>query len=493
MTSAIAALESLLAARLPALLPREYAPYRPLLVRALLFFVERLSPSQLVEILAVQERLSPRASAERRLIALLRSCPTLHKLGQVIARDPRLSPELRRRLQTLETMAPTTSIECVRRVIEGELGTLAKLPLQLSAQPLAEASVAVVLPFEWTPRDERPREGVLKVLRPGVEDRLGHELSIWAGLGEFLDQQCEDLSLPAIRYGETLETVRRLILHEVRLDGEQRHLREAADLYAGCRGVQVPEVLPFSTPRVTAMERVRGWQITETGDLSRRERQELARTTVNAILARPIWSRKRLALFHADPHAGNLVRTTDGRLALLDWSLAGHLDDSERTRIVQIALGGWTLDPDRIVRAILGVARSIPDPALLGNIVNRAVDELRWDRLPGMRWLMQVLDSAVLGAGVRFGDNLLLFRKTFLTIDHVARDVAGEDTLDGALATSALRELCEEWPRRALAPPGTRDFGTRLSNLDLLGGWVALPRAASRLCLNQWKAVLCPR
>ena len=38
---------------------------------------------------------------------LARCCPVLHKLGQVLARDQRLAPELRRHLRGLESLAPT--------------------------------------------------------------------------------------------------------------------------------------------------------------------------------------------------------------------------------------------------------------------------------------------------------------------------------------------------------------------------------------------------
>ena len=47
---------------------------------------------------------------------------------------------------------------------------------------------------------------------------------------------------------------------------------------------------------------------------------------VSSMIARPVFSRERQALFHGDPHAGNLFLTDDGRLALLDWSLAGPLE-----------------------------------------------------------------------------------------------------------------------------------------------------------------------
>ena len=99
------------------LLPPSYAEYRPLLADALLFFLVRLSPARQQAIYEAQRKLPARASRSRRLLALFRLCPTLHKLGQVVAHDKRLSADLRRSLQELETLQPTDSLVAIRPVL----------------------------------------------------------------------------------------------------------------------------------------------------------------------------------------------------------------------------------------------------------------------------------------------------------------------------------------------------------------------------------------
>ena len=78
------------------------------------------------------------------------------------------------------------------------------------------------------------------------------------------------------------------------------------------------------------MERVTGGKVTEHGLVSADEKRRLADLVVEALIARPIFSKDSPALFHADPHAGNLFLTDDHRLALLDWSLVGSLGEPER-------------------------------------------------------------------------------------------------------------------------------------------------------------------
>ena len=91
--------------------PEAYAAYRPLLMDGLQFFLDRLAPARLVAIVAEQLRLPRTTPPAHRLAVLFRRCPTLHKLGQVVARDRRLAPELRANLQGLESLEPTTPMD----------------------------------------------------------------------------------------------------------------------------------------------------------------------------------------------------------------------------------------------------------------------------------------------------------------------------------------------------------------------------------------------
>ena len=119
------------------MVPEEFAQFRPLTADALVFFLEHLSEARLTELLTRQCDLPASASAEERLADLIGQCPTLHKLGQVLARDRRLSPKLRNRLQTLETMEPTTPVSVIKQTIEREIGK--KCVSALSIRPPALA------------------------------------------------------------------------------------------------------------------------------------------------------------------------------------------------------------------------------------------------------------------------------------------------------------------------------------------------------------------
>ncbi len=469
------------------LVPERYARYRPVVVETLRFFLEGLSAARFGEIVAAQLALPADATTAQRVVTLMHQCPTLHKLGQVIARHRELDGDLRRRLQQLETMEPVTAIRDVLPVLERDVGDLGRFDVQLAGEALAEASVAVVVPFTWRDGGSTRRNGVFKVLRPGIEERLHEELAIWSRLGDFLDERCEHLDVPALDYRDTFDSVRDLLLHEIRLDEEQRHLAEASRVYAGAEGVRVPAVLPMSGPRVTAMERIFGRKVTAAGELPPERRRRLADRIVEALIATPIWSADDTSLFHADPHAGNLFVTDDGKLAMLDWSLAGHLGKTERITLTRVLIGAVLLDGGAIERALGSLATSPPDAEALRRVIEDRLRRIRSSTPLGLHWLVELLDSAVTEAGARFPSRLLMFRKALLTLEGVVADVSGDCSIDAALGTFAARAFFEEAGDRLFASPFEQGFRTHVSNADLTRLFGSLPAAGTRFWLDTWR------
>lgn len=467
-----------------ALVPPAYAAYRPLLADGLTFFLERLSPIRQQAVLAAQLRLPANASPERRVLALLLLCPTLHKLGQVVAHDSRLSPDLRRRLQQLESLPPGDSLDRIRPLLDRELGHVAGLEIARTA--IAEASVAVVVPFLWRQAGESPpQRGVLKVLRPGVRDRLDEELAIWPALGNHLEQRCLFYRLPALAYGQTLETVARLLASEVRLQREQAHLKQAAAFYADSPDVLIPRLFPFSTPSVTAMERVDGCKVTTPGQ-SPQDMQQRGERIVHALLARPFWQGEEAgAVFHADPHAGNLLTTADGRLAIIDWALTTRLSKRQCEAVVQLLLGALTLSDRRACAAIAALAEPV-DHARLQLAVGKAIGQVRTGRFPGVDWMTSLLDEVAMASAVRFPEEMTLFRKALLTLSGVVDDVSPRASIDRVLLREgALRFFSGLAWRPWIRTDSRPCVAAHVSNADLLAFCTELPFTA----LSFWLGV----
>ncbi len=478
-----------------ALLPASYAGYRKPIVAGLRLFLSRLPAPDVAQILADQAALPVGASAEQRLVALAERCPALHKLGQILARDRRLAPELRHHLQRLESLPAVTPMAIIQQVLDSELGPLDRLGIVLEPAALAEASVAVVVPFQYNDhsrydggcRHDLPRRGVFKLLKPGIEERLHLELEILREVGCLLDDRCHAFGIPELAYRDVFDQVREKLATEIQLREEQRNLEQAALNYASEPEVCIPRLYPFCTSRVTAMERIDGQKVTEPGELDRWDRRRLAELIVEALIAGPIWSPAPRATFHADPHAGNLFATPEGRLAILDWSLTGNLGESERVAMTQLILGGLSLNSGQVRQGLLDLAadrQSQLDHEALNLVIADWLREVRKGTFPGFSWLMGMLDDAVLRARLRTSGDLILFRKSLLTLDGVLTDVSSDVRVDQLLPALFLRRLIGEWPQRLLASPLSRQFETRLSSEDIALLLVRLPSTPVRAWLE---------
>jgi ubiquinone biosynthesis protein len=469
---------------LAAVVPDCYAEFRPLVADGLTFFVRHLSEARLAEVLRVQADLGAEVNFFQRLVLFLHACPVLHKIGQVLARNRQLDPELRRHLQQLESLEPHTPMDLLRPVLDRELAP-AKMPfrIHLADDQLAEGSVAVVVPLTWSDPSEGARapiqHGVAKVLKPGIAARIAEDLAILDQLAGYLEERWTVHGLPPLAYRDILAEAAELLNHEVRLPLEQTRLKQAGRLFAAWADVHIPRLLPFSTDALTAMERLSGLKVTEPSALPSRQRPVLFRTIVRALISGVLLSRDPSALFHGDPHAGNLMVTHDGRLGILDWSLAGELTAQDRVQAAQILVGAWSFDVSRIAAAIAALA-SGANKELIQRHVQEALAKLRWYQLPGPTWVMDLLDVLV-RAGVRFPPRWLLFRKAFLTLQGVVADVCPGRSLEAELMTAALTELVWEWPLRWWKPLRDCDYRTHISSADLMNLILRGPTTSVRI------------
>jgi ubiquinone biosynthesis protein len=330
-----------------------------------------------------------------------------------------------------------------------------------------------VIPFTWQQRGQTAH-GVFKVLKPGVEQRLHEELEIWLEVADFLQQRGRELGLPALDYRDTLESIRELLANEVRLGVEQANLTAAARTFANDARIRVPRLLPWCTERMTAMERIFGTTVVD-ARLLPGVRERLAESMVIGLLAGPFWSRDAEAMIHADPHAGNLIATGEGQLAVLDWSLTARLSKVQREALV---------DAPRICRAVAALGSLAPGHPQLRAAVERALQRVRQLTLPGFDWLVALLDDVASSTEAGFRHDLILFRKAWLTLRGVIDDVAGGCPTDRMLFGAGLEHLIAEFPSRMLAPFDSRRFDSHLSSADLVGLWMSAAWLPARFWLG---------
>lgn len=429
------------------LVPEVHREWRPLVREAILFVVSKLSASRLAPKIVEQMSLGPEISAEVRLLRFIAKVPGLQKIGQVLARNRNLHPRLRRALIKLENGISDVTVEeiqaIIKRKLESQIETYA---VKLEPAILSEASVSAVVGFTWrNPATRRRERGVFKVLKPHISNCYAEDMRILGQLARHLARRRHVSGARLGRLAETLTEIRLLLEREVDFPREQATLAGALSEYRSLRGVRVPSLIPLlSTATITALTFERGRKVTEVHVLPSKLRLDVAERLARALLAVPALSRGKKSIFHADPHAGNLLYDKrDNNLVILDWALTERLTREQRKNVVMLVLMMMLRDPEGMAKAIgkLCHVRPVKNRAQARNIrtqVESLLDSLPLTKLPGPMDAMRLLDEIAL-EGMRFPAALLMFRKATFTLEGVVEDIAGYRVrLDSLVASHAM-------------------------------------------------------
>ena len=458
-------------------IPERYQAYRAMVHDGITFLLANLSPRRLLRLAIDQMRLPDSAGAEERLVKLAGQIPTLHKLGQILARNRYVDPAFKKWLISLENGIGETPLEAVLDKVRRELsGSRDMRSVKLDATILSEASVGAVVGFTWTARDANQKgRGVFKVLKPGVKEKLQEEFGILEKLAEFFLQNKANYPLKEFLFIETFKDIREALEKELELQGEQAHLEWAARFYDDERLI-IPRILPFCSDHMTAMTFIEGDKITDVA-MTPEQRKNSARALFRGLIWRPLLSLDELAIFHGDPHAGNIFATeNDSRPVLLDWSMAGYLSKKQRLDIIRLVQGILLDDQASICKAVQDLTEIDRNRAgdrceHLAQTVSDVLNEPEYVYSHLLYKTFYLVDRLAV-RGLRFPKDLLLFRKSFFTVDGILHDIDPTFEIDDYL-TLLIKELVEEeLPKRVayLAFPyldRSLNYKSTLSNADL--------------------------
>ncbi|HOT26893.1 MAG TPA: AarF/UbiB family protein [Candidatus Ozemobacteraceae bacterium] len=457
--------------------PEVYGRFRPLVLDAVRFTLMHLGKGRLVRLLVRQFQLPGDAPAGRRLAELARELPVLHKLGQMIARNEHVDEGFRTWLLGLESWAGGSS---VTTLAETAAADIARGPIGVeiawNGTVLAEASVGAVLPFEWLGLSGGPgRRGVAKLVKPSATSRLDEDLPALDRLAFWLAARKGVYGDLGIDYIGVLRDVREALAAETDPRMEQRNLRTAAAQYRESPDIRIPTLFPFSTPSVTAMERLDGMPLPEVS-ADATEKRRLARLAFRELIIGPMLSEREFAIVHGDPHAGNLLAVpaedrSGWSVGLIDWSQAGLLDRKQRKGLRDLMLGFMICD----ARVVNGAVRLLLSSSAPGGRLERHLGSSLGKRPlkagDAFEASLTLIDRLVID-GFRFPKDLLLFRKAWFTLRGVLLQLDPVFDPGPELVSTIGRRIFWDLPRRMMrgSPLGwlTRTSDPLLSDTDLL-------------------------
>ncbi len=472
------------------LVPQAYLKWRPPVRDAMMFVVARLSPARLAPKLLEQLELPANTSAEARLLRLIAKVPGLQKLGQVIARNQHLRPALRNALARLENGIRDVRPEDVGAIIRQELGPrIDQYAVRIAPAILSEASVSAVVRFSWrNPESGKRERGVFKVLKPHIPEYFSEDMDYLEGLAQYFSDQQHNYGFPAKLLPDTFKKVRRLLRHEVNFAREQKTLLEAWSLYRSMSGVRVPRLIqPLCTSRITALTEEHGIKVTNAAArLPAARRKKVAEQLIEALVAVPLLAAQEDAIFHGDPHAGNLLyNNRTGELTIIDWALRERLSREQRRHLALLFLMVTLRDPVGTCNEVLALSQqhirgSSPRGKMVAEFVTDFLGELPVVRLPSGVDAMLLLERLAM-KGVKFPGPLIMLSKVMFTLDGILGDIGGSES---GMGFTIARHVAQHWIKNR------KEFRSPLMTRD----WITLQCSAllytGRLWLQCEQAIL---
>ncbi|WP_194920722.1 ABC1 kinase family protein [Catenulispora rubra] len=273
---------------------------------------------------------------------------TFIKFGQILSTRRDLLPaEVVDELSLLQHEAAFVPWPEIEAVLVAEYGAVESVFDRFDREPMAAASVAQV----HSARLVSGEEVVVKVRRPGVTTVVERDLDIIRRLARTLERRTSwARSLGAVSLASGFAVALR---EELDFRIEARNL--AAVAVTRVKGVAVPKAFTeHSSKRVLVMERFEGVPLRRAlPQLAEREisSRELAERLLDYLLRQVMID----GVFHADPHPGNILLLTDGRLGMLDFGSVGRLDSSLRSSMQRLLAAVDAGDPLYLCDAVLEV------------------------------------------------------------------------------------------------------------------------------------------
>ncbi|MCP4593959.1 MAG: AarF/ABC1/UbiB kinase family protein [bacterium] len=451
--------------------------------------VSRLNLGRYASVLELRRPVAAEtASPEQVGVRLAAVCndlgPTFVKLGQLLTTRPDLLPEdVLAGLRTLQDQAEPFDSETAMRIIEEDLGADPRTCFSsIDATPLASGSIGQV--YHATAADGL--EVVVKVMRPDIADSIRLDMHLLKWLADALERY-----LPEVRAFKPVLLVEEFedaILREMDYVNEAASTARFCAAFAEVEHVCAPQVRwDLCGPRVLTLERVAGRNldtVLRSGDADL-DRKLLADRLANAYLKQFF----EMGVFHADPHAGNILITPPARIALIDFGQVGTISDELAHQLTVLLFAGIGREIDLVVDTLGDMQTLGPqvDRTQLARALRRLLN--KYYGLPLNRVDHRLFFSEVSEIFRQFDVTVprdaVVLCKALATIAGVAMQLDPEIDLVSILKPRLKRMVAERLaPRRLLR-------GLGISGWHLFSILRTAPRqlrtALQRVSLGQWQ------
>ena len=274
--------------------------------------------------------------------------PTFIKIGQSMGTRADLLPlPFVKALGELQDQVPPFPNEIAFARIEKDLGRkINDVYKEFELEPVAAASLGQV----YRARLHTGEEVAVKVQRPNLEATITGDLEILNKVANFAERfpqlnENADWSGMLREFNETIH-------EEMDYAAEGHNAERFRENFKNWSNIHVPKIYwNATTRRVLTMDFIHGTKVT---DLEAQERQGISPAKVNRLLIKTYL--KQLledGFFHADPHPGNLLVMSDGRLAFFDFGMVGRITPELQAKMIDAFFHVVGKDPAGIAQDLI--------------------------------------------------------------------------------------------------------------------------------------------
>ncbi|AUB42655.1 putative unusual protein kinase regulating ubiqui biosynthesis, AarF/ABC1/UbiB family [Nostoc flagelliforme CCNUN1] len=270
-----------------------------------------------------------RRRATQLRVLLTKLGPAYIKIGQALSTRPDLVPPVYlEELTKLQDQLPPFPNEIAYQFIKEELGAPPEeVYAELSAQPIAAASLGQV----YKGKLKTGEEVAVKVQRPDLREGITIDLYILRNLASWVQKKVKRVRSDLVGI---LDELGDRIFEEMDYIHEGENAERFFELYGHMKDVYVPKIYwEYTNRRVLTMEWINGTKLTQTEEISAQgiDARYLIEVGVQCSLRQLL----EHGFFHADPHPGNLLATTDGKLAYLDFGMMSEIKPPQRYGLIE--------------------------------------------------------------------------------------------------------------------------------------------------------------
>ena len=321
-----------------------------------------------------------RAEQMRKLLTDLG--PAFIKVGQALSTRPDLvPPSYLEELTKLQDQLPPFPNEVAYQFIEEELGAPPQeIYAELTAVPVAAASLGQV----YKGKLKTGETVAVKVQRPGLAESITLDVYILRKLSAWVQNNVKRVRSDLVAITDEFAA---RIFEEMDYSQEGRNAERFAQLYGHLKDIYVPQIYwQYTNTRVLTMEWINGTKLTNIEALRNQgiDAAYLIEVGVQCSLRQLL----EHGFFHADPHPGNLLATTDGQLAYLDFGMMSQVKPYQRYGLIEAVVHLVNRDFEGLARDYVSLEFLTPDtdltpiiPALAGvfnNALGASVAELNF-------------------------------------------------------------------------------------------------------------------